>query len=343
MTKKFIRTIVSVSLGISLALSCYSGKAVNAALSGGDLNGVFAQSAYANGSSPFSQSAGISRTNSFPQRLAVNNENPFSQTLSANITNSFSQTLDVNRANPFSQMVDALEPASLFIEQDGEIASVPTDAETFNLEQYGTLTAKKTDRFIVKYKAGEEASFNSKTTSLIKNVLNPGADLREFVGQEGSITDSKEALGQENPEICESKFSVLILEEKVLPSEFAETLRSLGAESDIEYIQPDYKLSIESLNDGILEETISETTEEETIDEQSGEKETTEEKPINIEEVDINNSVIVAVIDTGMDVYHNDLVDYVDFDNMWDFVENTNEVYSSENPYEYAQIGRAHV
>jgi len=225
-----------------------------------------------------------------------------------------------------------------------------------------------TDRYIVKYKSGQKQTFENKLSSKISRsekisdiaVFESKADSRNT----GKIID--DVLYRNND------WEVLTLNEKMLPSEFAAAIRNSNAIGDIEYIQPDYKLSLDSIeeeptsedvddssdeesttveeiieNSGEESETIEtsegsadedETIEEETtelIEEESTEETTEELLEEETEDLD-GNEIIIAVIDTGMDIYHYDLADYVDTDNMWNFAENNDEVYSSANPYEYA-------
>ena len=115
-----------------------------------------------------------------------------------------------------------------------------------------------------------------------------------------------------------NEWEVLTLSERMLPSEFAEEIRNRQAFGDIEYIQPDYELSLESIGGGVPE---------------SGEA---WEFGKITEKTRINGEILVAVVDTGVDIYHDDLAGYIDTANMWDFTKNTNEIYCPANPLESA-------
>ena len=213
-----------------------------------------------------------------------------------------------------------------------------------------------TDRYIIKYKPGQKQAFERKLSAEIAS----SEAISVAVDRASSDTRTRGRTGEKSV-LPESDWEVLTLNEKVLPSEFAAAIRISNALSDIEYIQPDYKLSLDSFDEEEpteeesaepVEEEMTELFEEEATEEEipeSSENEReTEEEPEELfdeeepfdEEIEaekrIVNGEIIAVIDTGMDIYHKDLANYVDTANMWNFTENTNEVYSSANPYEYA-------
>lgn len=101
------------------------------------------------------------------------------------------------------------------------------------------------------------------------------------------------------------RLELITLLDKVNPKVFAEELKSAGFGKEIEYIQPDLTLYINSLNldseSGADEENIASLPREEfNTDEESG-------KP------DVENSipVTVAIIDTGIDSSHYMLADYM--------------------------------
>jgi hypothetical protein len=164
----------------------------------------------------------------------------------------------------------------------------------------------------------------------------------------------------------------LVLNEKISPQKFAEKIASVKGESDIEYIQPDYKMSVSSLDSQTesfsvtvkadTTNTTSGTTTDKTTtttDETSKAADTTT-TPIDgtadatattdqTADTAQSNKIIVAVIDTGIDITHNDLSDkiwtntaeiagngvdddgngYVDDVNGWNFFSNNNVVYDA--------------
>ena len=226
-----------------------------------------------------------------------------------------------------------------------------------------------TDRYIVRYKSGQKNAFQSKLSAMVERSENIAA----------------------SADGAESEWEVLTLSEKILPSEFAAAITISRAVDDIEYIQPDYELSLDNFDeddDEIPEDTSEEDeeeeptedpTEEETTDEvfeeepaeeegfdedEPTDEETTEplEEPtdepdedeleptetdeefyedetdeiINLFESGQNGEIIVAVIDTGVDIYHSYLDGYMDTDNMWDFTQNTSQIYNPANPLDSA-------
>jgi len=183
-----------------------------------------------------------------------------------------------------------------------------------------------TDRYIVKYNPSGKENFRSKLSSQVA--------YSESIGING-------------------EWEVLRLHEKTLPMEFAESIRSSRALADIAFIQPDYKLSLESINDDetandeqdsgdeneIIEtedetdESIYEKTEYIETEEETDEKFLTDEITPYIS---LTGEIIVAVIDTGVDIYHNDLAEYIDTTNMWDFTQNSSQIYDPANPLDSA-------
>lgn len=146
---------------------------------------------------------------------------------------------------------------------------------------------------------------------------------------------------------------LLALPENVNPATFAEELLAAGMESEIEYIQPDFALSIDSLHLNAAEEQVGddavvtppvpaeeneplpeegETPSEEALPgEQSEEPQDESEKPALEEETSHSPTpVTVALIDTGVDTSHPALAGYLG--EGWNFTENTAEIYNPEQP-----------
>ena len=231
-------------------------------------------------------------------------------TLNENIRGQDEFTLDTAR-NPLEFMQD---PA---VEQ----RVTPDDSREYPFDDLyePEIDDGSTDRYIVKYKSGQKQDFQSKLSLRIAD----SEEISVAVGRARTADVQRDSQsvrkdGDKSASLT-SEWEVLTLNEKTLPSEFAEAIRSSEALSDIEYIQPDYKLSLDSLSNGkITEKEIDKPVEKEIG------------TPTDL------NAVTVAVIDTGIDIYHDDLADYMDTENMWDFTQNTNEVYSSSNPLESA-------
>ena len=136
---------------------------------------------------------------------------------------------------------------------------------------------------------------------------------------------------------------VITLPGKVNPAEFAANLRAQGFGNEIEYIQPDFKLDINSFEIELDEVTDEEGNEieleEELLPDTTTQPEITEAPLVTPEPVveykqritgSEPASVTVAVIDSGVDVNHPMLDGYVV--DGWDFVEDDDTVYDSDYP-----------
>ena len=124
--------------------------------------------------------------------------------------------------DPFETMVD--ESVELVDMTSGNPEDAVAEADVERMQQSG-----KTSRFIIKYK---------------ENRTNAIAQSRA-----GSALSSTPY--QLEPMEAHTDLSVLSLEEEVYPSELAQTLKDAGVEQDIEFIQPDYSMS---LSDAATEE-----------------------------------------------------------------------------------------
>jgi subtilisin family serine protease len=188
-----------------------------------------------------------------------------------------------------------LQPNITQAEKETAIAELRDEIEAKILDE------QKVDRFIVKYKTGHETSFLQKTQTAehieLVEAINGGI-LNFWQPTQGDI-------------------ELITLPEKVNPAEYAAELSEIGADADIEYIQPDYKLEFAAL-DGLTDEWAQESDEQaqltneqesdeslESIDESSESiaEESTETAELGAPE----NAVIVALIDTGVDITHPDL------------------------------------
>jgi len=122
------------------------------------------------------------------------------------------------------------------------------------------LDALKTDRFIVKYKENQEDSFKSKLSSLpftleasltidsVRDSLEQTAVLPDSLASDSSRGSSSNNELRSSDSSRYTNIEVLILSEKIDPSEFEEMLISSGAYDDIVYVQPDYALEIANLD-----------------------------------------------------------------------------------------------
>lgn len=261
-------------------------------------------------------------------------------------------------SGPFEQMKDEYIDNPYYRYAESEETSLDTDLSTDSfLYEEGMLLeedpdAGKTDRYIVKYKSSSsESAFLSKTSSLVKSAEEFTAEVSAFDGKlsvysapevfdfataseyEKAVSSIEEKTILEVPEVSaviESDMQVIVLSEKMLPSEFADELKSLGADDDIEYIQPDFILTLDTVELELIEgakkiednEKFEEDNnlETETPPEDGGEEIDELEEPVDepeeSEEASEPQTVIVAVIDTAIDVSHEIFEGYLHEDAM---------------------------
>ena len=262
------------------------------------------------------------------------------------------------------------ESAQVFKSENSNLLSIkktPSDLKDSILSD-----RNKTDRFIIKYK--ESSPLSAKAGTIQKNRLSSEEAKRviksDFKIKEGySLSLSKSKTNDYSNSIS------LTLAESVSIDDFV--IKELRMNPDILFIQPDYKLSISDLNEGSAEGRIylenwtdiyqifkNETDllkETEAVIRADAEAEAEAEADADSDadsDAEIENSqdvqdalnshekVIVAIIDTGIDVTHEALREFMflndleDFDNLdsdgngfiddvqgWNFVDNDNSVY----------------
>ncbi len=212
-----------------------------------------------------------------------------------------------------------------------------------------TTQQEKTDRYLIKYKSSSgEAS----------------AKLGE------KIKDQKDVNGGRG--VKAQKLELLVLDQPLSQEELAEELREAGMTDAIEYIQPDFKLSPaavelavqESPEEDVPEEDAPELPEEDVPEEDAPElpeedvpEEDAPEPPeedvpeedtptssgeMRSEDITVEprGAVIVAVIDTGADITHDQIKNYLWTDNDrahgWNFVQGNGQVYDASSPQAYA-------
>ena len=183
----------------------------------------------------------------------------------------------------------------------------------------------KTDRYIVKYKTGQEESFKSKLPhDLVDNSLSLD-DVNSNLRSLEVIPDNNSGRNNTNPNTSylSAKYpdlEVLILSEKMLLSELEEVLESSGAYSDILYIQPDYELEIASLNPGFI------TRAEQPAAPITGPPNTSSNSVSN--GLESSSPTLIAVLDTAVDPTHPAYSSYLH--------PETPDVYDPSNPLAYA-------
>ena len=219
------------------------------------------------------------------------------------------------------------------------------------IEQNNTIedSFNKTDRFIIKYKN------NSGSTNLKKYL-------------KSNTKSTRKIKNKKNDDI-----EVILLDKKVKPDEFIAELKgnknnktsSMVFSSDIEYIQPDYQFVSSSVDPyfeqqwGIennlndisyqgTDDTAGTILSEETIIYRSAYAVDT--NVTDAWELTKGNGSVVAVLDTGIDITHEDLVNniwtysievpnnidddgngYIDDITGWNFIDDNNIVHNQEN------------
>ena len=242
-------------------------------------------------------------------------------------------------SDPFAEMTDPELKRTASVSPDSDVAKSfrldrENPAEGWRDQLPDALPydadAGKTDRFIVQYRSGYTNGISSALGDEIARSISPE---RSIAGNDKSAT--------------ESLYEVIVLNEKVLPSELVSRLKKSGIEHEIEYIQPDFKLAFSNLELTLLEDEIQDTDaetlepEDKSDAEPSLEPETTTE-PAQEETVDSavvsDESVVkaeppkmpvtVAVIDTGVQLDHPLLSGVMH--------EDSPDVYDGENSIAYA-------
>lgn len=209
--------------------------------------------------------------------------------------------------DPFSEMNDKRKQKadnldSLKAEQRGQRACV-------SQQKKKAAAAEESDdgrvsRYIVKYKSEESAgNFEKKITGKLKKKTALPSSTAPGQGKKGGAQNKSEPM------------EVIELTEGVLPSVLASELKNKNAQQDIEYIQPDFPLSLESLSLTPVAEAAHIAEKKDTP--ASG-----------------GRPVLVAVLDTGMDSGHPALRGVaVEGRNI---PQNSSKIYDAAHPLAYA-------
>ena len=216
--------------------------------------------------------------------------------------------------NPFWEMEEEYsDPYRSNAEERGITARGLSDStDTFLPEHPGRTPATdagKTDRYIVKYKAGQKASFESKITSMLsesKSIIipEPYAETSVFNINSWVGVGTADTLYMQH---TLDNTEVVFLKDPIIPADFAAKLRTLGAEADLVYIQPDFVLQLGSIDEDYNDDI---DLPENSDREQSG-KLNKEFVVGGQAELTTPRQVTVAVIDTGIDTGHEAFADYL--------------------------------
>lgn len=192
---------------------------------------------------------------------------------------------------------------------------------------------RQTDRFIVKYKEGV-ASRDIGEHEFVSYTM----DIAMAEGENNSRRRSAEA---------SSSLELIVLDEKINPAVFADSLKDENFAQLIEYIQPDFLIEYAAIDLEIKEIIrpeidIEEETKEEPMEPEQEEviedneeliDETDLELEIPVEQMELRE-VIVALLDTGVDVYHEALEGRL-LDG-WNAIEQNGDIYDSTHKEQYA-------
>ena len=164
----------------------------------------------------------------------------------------------------------------------------------------------KTDRFIVKYKKNREDNFKEKAADAIKKCYESKKPIpakekkKDEKTSDHNFLQTLETMASETLDKFDwtsentDQTELIILNEKVNPSKFAETLKEKNIEDDILYIQPDFKMDLQGVEEsyltpGAVTETEP-TPESVTETESTPEAITTTDQAIDAETEDLENS-----------------------------------------------------
>ena len=251
-------------------------------------------------------------------------------------------------------------------------ADIGKDSAFFNINReiiIGVYEQSRVDRFIVKYKVGSEG-FDLQEAVDISIERTFTLPLETILTKEEAPESSQQDLAPSEETSDTGRMECIVLSEKVNPAELASVLRKAGVDARIEFFQPDFKIyfagwelsysevvgelnllyenSSEANSD--INEANSETKQdsahtgslpdgEETVDPSSIEPELDPQelwlKEPWLEELlpedTLAKEIIIALIDTSVDIFHpllnGTLVDG------WNFIDNTDIVYNSSQPY----------
>jgi len=219
------------------------------------------------------------------------------------------------RAELQSRVLGELEALSI---ESGILATV-TELSDHYLNRVLTYHEEfYTDRFIVRFRADTQVNARSSRMSGNASFIETFTEsFTEYLSQDLAQNDvgrgASEALVQVFSDQTAGRMELIVLSERVNPQALADELRASGAGEYIEYIQPDFALTLASLDDELVVDS-SETS--------------AAAIPSNTNR--IGSSVLVAVIDTGIDSSHPMLAGYMV--EGWNFPEQNNITFDATHP-----------
>ncbi|MDD4688788.1 MAG: S8 family serine peptidase [Eubacteriales bacterium] len=222
------------------------------------------------------------------------------------------------------------------------------EGEIGQIEQAEPEHKDKTDKYIIKYKSGILDKELSKKT---KNKL--GAVKVQKGNAYGKLKIKDKGNGKNKDKNKNSEPGEMLfveISEKLETEEFKSIIKANEDMSEIEYIQPDYELSLSDLVTGELEIDMSEETATEDVEgaeeqavpdvsensqneQVSDEPTTVADPPDNVDSFNIEDSlntafsvstgenVTIAIIDSIIDINHEQLADHLTIG--WDFINDS--------------------
>lgn len=212
-----------------------------------------------------------------------------------------------------------------------------TEVADRRIDESLSETVKKTDRYLVKYKSGAAAR-------TVRQKL------------EGRI-QQEEQQQVSQMQSTQAELELIILNDPIAPEALAEGLKALHIEDSIEYIQPDFILTSSEIRMEVQEDTEQEypAAEEKENAEAAPENDTAETEENDAAEADENNMsegkedapqtredaaadpVLVALIDSGVDLSHEWISDFTwtsaQGTHGWNFVQNSSELFQTAQPW----------
>ncbi len=142
------------------------------------------------------------------------------------------------------------------------------------------------------------------------------------------VKNSKNTKEEKNTKVTEDTKDIMDIEDII-----DEAIEELLKDPNIEYAHPDYQVSINALsNDTYFAKQWGLSNSGQTIEGQVARMGVDINAQAAWDITQGSNTVIVGVLDTGIDITHEDLINNIDTTNAYNFVAGNNQVYNPEIP-----------